>query len=585
MKKRSFLWLSGLLFSLNLCGQEFVLDDTKLFGGAHFAKYNSFDRGEYFTRYSNLRSAVQNPKSNGKDVRKNRTYERVDFTINGTALYSKNVKYRPDGEKSDFPKCKMYYASNDRLYYDYDPENTSILESPLYHENGMLWNVFIRDEEDSEVRRFIVRDSTGSTLIDRAFLPENENFITVTHPKYGRNFVHFIPAKKPSFYPSNTYFTVNWEPLMNPRSETRALYYGYDHVGSYINNVWGFTLTGFMLPTALKLGNGSVLFLEDEVAKKNYWAVVIDQEIKFKLEAKAEEKPDVVKLYHDTDIEVFSETLATVVSKNFETHNGYGINLVPQDNKKPGDGISLEVGIFKNGKLHGVGYRTKMIIGNDIYGDLTTIDATYGMFEDGQPVNVKHIKAFDEKLDQNFWDPMPVEGFSHVGKRNREDLFYRNYFQTKLSQLQPNDELYMESIHRTAKVKSINLSEQFITVYADDPDVDAKLDKSSGDVFVKETYMGDNLVSCPKTIKIPQYNEKMESYFVPGEFKSNSYVVKGVYYDKHVTNSTYKPAQIASKKVRYIEKHIDEVCPRCNGTGYVKQGTKSKNLWKIVVFE
>ena len=61
-------------------------------------------------------------------------------------------------------------------------------------------------------------------------------------------------------------------------------------------------------------------------------------------------------------------------------------------------------------------------------------------------------------------------------------------------------------------------------------------------------------------------------------------VVKGVYYDKHVTTSSYKPAEVASKKVRYIEKHVDNVCPRCNGTGYVTNGEIYKNHWKNIQF-
>ncbi|WP_159076302.1 hypothetical protein [Flagellimonas amoyensis] len=175
MKNTPFLWLLGLCYSLNLCGQEFVLDDTKLFGGANFAKYNSFD-SKYITKYSNLRAVVDNPKSNGKAVKSKRTYERIDFTIDGTALYSKNVTYDPNGGKGDFPKCNMYYASNDQLYFAYDPEKATILESPMFHENGMLWNVHLQDEEDPDVRRFIVRDSMGNTFIDRAELPEKKKF-------------------------------------------------------------------------------------------------------------------------------------------------------------------------------------------------------------------------------------------------------------------------------------------------------------------------------------------------------------------------------------------------------------------------
>ena len=167
-----------------------------------------------------------------------------------------------------------------------------------------------------------------------------------------------------------------------------------------------------MLPTAFNLGNGSVVFLEDDVNKKNYWAVILDQEIKFTIEAKATEKPNIVELNEQTDVEYYDKYLAKMVSKNIKTLNGYGINLFPEDNKEVGDGIFMEVGFFKNGKLHGIGYRTKMFTTNDGYGDLLTIDASYGMFENGHPKNVKYIKANNEKEDKNFWDAIPFDGFN-----------------------------------------------------------------------------------------------------------------------------------------------------------------------------
>lgn len=582
MKKCVLTVIFSMFLVLNVFGQEFIMDNTKLFGSAVFGTYNYFD-SKRIDYYQYLRKPY-NVKSKGKPAKKNRTYERLDFTISSVALYSKNVKYKEKADKESFPNCKMYYASNDQLYYDYNPERESIYENPIFHENGKLWNVLLKDEEDPGIERFVVWDKEGNTIMDKAYLPKMQTHQSINHPKYGYGLVEYVPAKKPSFYPSDSYlnFPTEREQLMDWRSDNKAYCYGYSHLGTFINNVFGYSITGFLLPTAFNLGNGSVVFLEDDVNKKNYWAVILDQEIKFTIEAKATEKPNIVELNEQTDLEYYQKYLAKMVSKNIKTLNGYGINLIPQDNIKAGDGIFMEVGFFKNGKLHGIGYRTKMFTIKDRYGDLLTIDACYGMFENGQPKNVKYIKANNEKKDKNFWDAIPFDGFNYVGEKSK-DLF-SSFSNIKLNQLKTSDEIYIEKINRVAKIKSINPQDNSITVFTDNPNIFTKLDKNSGPIYVNETFRANDYASCPKTIKVPVYAEKNETYFVPAEYKSNSYVVKGVYYDKHVTTSSYKPAEVASKKVRYIEKHVDNVCPRCNGTGYVTNGETNKNYWKNIQF-
>ena len=412
MKKCVLTVIFSMFLVLNVFGQEFIMDNTKLFGSAVFGTYNYFD-SKRIDYYQYLRKPY-NVKSKGKPAKKNRTYERLDFTINSVALYSKNVKYKEKADKESFPNCKMYYASNDQLYYDYNPEREKIYENPIFHENGKLWNVLLKDEEDPGIERFVVWDKEGNTIMDKAYLPKMQTHQSINHPKYGYGLVEYVPAKKPSFYPSDSYlnFPTEREQLMDWRSDNKAYCYGYSHLGTFINNVFGYSITGFLLPTAFNLGNGSVVFLEDDVNKKNYWAVILDQEIKFTIEAKATEKPNIVELNEQTDVEYYDKYLAKMVSKNIKTLNGYGINLFPEDNKEVGDGIFMEVGFFKNGKLHGIGYRTKMFTTNDGYGDLLTIDASYGMFENGHPKNVKYIKANNEKEDKNFWDAIPFDGFN-----------------------------------------------------------------------------------------------------------------------------------------------------------------------------
>src|SRR5690606_42119303 len=89
--------------------------------------------------------------------------------------------------------------------------------------------------------------------------------------------MNYVSAINPSYY--------------IPISNDNNRYYGYDHVGSYFSNEKGFELTGFFYPTKKEMANASVLFMEDKIARKNYWVIVVDNEIKFRIEAQPDEKP------------------------------------------------------------------------------------------------------------------------------------------------------------------------------------------------------------------------------------------------------------------------------------------------------
>ena len=242
MKKSVLTFIFSMVLVLNLFGQEFIIDNTKLFGNANVGSYNYFLH-KRIEHYQYLRNPYD-VKSNGKPAKKNRTYERLDFTIGGVALYSKNVKYKEKGDKESFPSCKMYYASNDQLYYDYNPERESVYENPIFHENGKLWNVLLKDEEDPGIERFVVWDKEGNTIMDKAYLPKMQTHQSINHPKYGYGLVEYVPAKKPSFYPSDSYlnFPTEREQLMDWRSDNKAYCYGYSHLGTFINNVFGLSL-------------------------------------------------------------------------------------------------------------------------------------------------------------------------------------------------------------------------------------------------------------------------------------------------------------------------------------------------------
>lgn len=576
MKKLPFITtLIGAILCLNTAqSQSFVSDDTKLYKKSYRGDYTTFD----LSLYESYRLHLGNASSNGKELKNDKKYKRIDFTYGGTAFYSSEVKYRTGNWDGYFPNCDKYYASNNQLFYDYNIENRNKLQNPMYYEDGSFWNGMVHDKDDPGVFRFVVLDSAGNKLIDKPISPHSSFGGTQNkHPKYGSHYIYHIPVKNPSYY--------------NPIENKDDRYYGYDQVGSYYSHQHGLELTGFFYPTRFSLGNGSVLYMEDKVGKKNFWVILIDNEIKFKLEAKPEEKPDILDLVKQVDFEVYRQDvdLAKLVSKNLKALTGYGINLKPLSVNKAGDGSALEVGQFKDGKLHGVGYRIEMLFtnrGGDLNDNLLTMKANYGLFENGIPASTRSIVVDKQDKTNNFWDISPIEGFSHIGNQPVRGTICRDYNITPIAQIEVGSEIYIESIRRTTKVHSINLTKKYLMVDTDDISVKAKIDMSNGHIFVKQDFTVNNFNRCDPTVRMPIYKEGTQvAYTVPAKFTSNSYTVNGVYYDKRVTNTSYTPAQNVYKKVTYIDGYTTQVCPLCNGTGSIANGTVNKYFWKPVQFE
>lgn len=580
--RHSFL-LSIFILAISLCNAQVFLDnDEKIVPKEGFVT----------EKYVNLRQSPKDLKCDGGYCSEGNKYDKITYTLSGIPLYTLNARYNWEHE---FLKKGAYYASNDQLFLKNDAKKT--FENPVYYENGNFWNGLVEDEEDHGLMRLIELSPEGAPLAD----------IPYKRPK-------FKPAKDDKYGMREEQYHIRY-PKMYAPSEGNW-YYGYDEVGYFRNGKYNYIFTGFFLPMISYYSNGTVLFMEDLPAQKNYWAVVLDNEVKFKMETD-EESPDMVKLKENTNFEhsklvgpvpyAFSKNFSkrgglqyhdnhcfNLVTKNISTLNGYGINYTSRDNKAPCDELYLEVGQFKNGKLHGVGMRSQIIRGHDARYDWNnpslakddddfTIHIAYGLFEDGEPVDVRRVDVEDSP-NKDFWDVIPIAGFTHKNYQKPSGTLYPN-MGLKLSTVKPGDEIFIEEILRVAKVSSVNLDENYLTVYTDTHDVRAKFDASyKKPLYLKSTTSGAQRKTCPATLRRDVYRRESKQIGTTSPtVKTDRYVVKGVYYDKVVRTTITSPAQPIYGMVNVYDGYEEYTCPACNGRGYVEQGFTNYH-WQQIAF-
>lgn len=546
---------------------------------------------------------------------RNKKYKRYDFNVNGTALYRKSQRYN-----SDWYKSPVYYASNDQLYFD--TENLKDHNyAPAFYENGDLYHVTAPDKDQPNVDRLIINDKEGKRLVDLSkqqggyddWYQNNQEYGNVSFTVFEKDGISAL-AVSPSYYPVG---------------KAGDSYYGFLDIGEYFSKMQDANFVGYMLPAKEDYGNGTVAFMEDYPNKKFYWVVIVDGIIRFKQEATEAERPDILALKKNSNLKMinisdysslpvdfkkhfysdpnsgfigynhlfYGQPLVEITSKNIKTLSGYGVNLTYKDIKAPSDQVYLEVGQFKNGKLNGVGYRSKMVYnaiaqkrsGNNndyqILKDKVTVTVEYGLFADGAPVNTKKFAANNVAVGSNYWDGQTIPGLNYANKAMPSEVRIINGATQNIKAMKPGDRLYVSSVKRILKVKEVNLATGEIKTESDEPNVLAVFSKDTEEkLYVNRNVNSTSRESCPKEVKIPHYKMvKKFAYYVPAKVTSNSYTVKGVYYDKKVTQTSTTPSRTEYKDVQEIDHYTTETCAVCGGTGYLEQ-SKMMNVWQELKF-
>lgn len=479
-----------------------------------------------------------------------------------------------------------------------------------------------------------IRDSysvDGIKLLRQSYVDENNQVVsdftslhnyedgnkTINHPKYGKIFNSKVD-----------YFCLEISQLATTPSITKPskndTYYGFHDIGIYEDES-GYSFTGFMLPMQTQFGNGTVLFMENESKKEYFWALLIDGKIELKIPAKKEEKPNLFQLKEQTDFELFyiptlskewkkliyvnkdlikqeqtfNFRIPRLVSKNIETKNGYGISLTARDSIFPGDIIELKVGLFKNGKLDGLGYECRFKpyyheMGKILYsptGNYIQKNAEYklqsadvkakiGLFKEGEllisnPVSRK-INVPNYWLNYDFWSRSEYPGFD--GKFYNSNIVPNENDTYDFNSLKIGDQVFVKKINRTIPIVALNYQTKTIELKADLPQyksVPFTLDNNN--LYAYRKTVTNYKEYCSPTKYVQKYKSvKVKILDPPANVKTSSYTVKGVYYDKIVTTTTITPG---TGEGFYITKNVKDgfetkKCFECNGLGYINRTSK-----------
>lgn len=564
---------------------------------------------------------INGAKCDGQNCDFNKTYNKIEFNL-GYNVYCKGkiikrVKWQSGSNNAYYyvePDGPIYHKNGQIFIEDAGNNLKNVdIETSLFHPNGNLYQKITKDplnkyvhvyeeynQEGSLVRRF----SSDKQYGDEG-KRENYNGTPVYYTNYGAGRLPSPDAIQPFL-----------QTLKNNDS-----YFGHTAVGNYYS-VENINFTGFFLPTIKELGNGSVVFMEDNNTNKYYWALLIDGKIEMTVPAQLQDKPNV-----DDILEKLGQSYQTIsrmkapkldIYKNLKNnhmvlsdginpycianvdsgiasnYSGYGITMKAVDSIFPGQVRYLKVGQFKNGKLDGLGYSCKIIYlfqdakymnsetSDKRFSPLNMqIDAQMGIFANGKLTKGRTLDNVIQKEGTEIWQKMPLEGINYVNKEHPSGYKYLNQIKEThpLNNLKPGDKVYVSALKREVIVHNLNLIDKSFTIESDEKGVYPVITSNFSEVYCSVMGKMDTEVSCNPVV----LTEKFKIIDVENTYNHSSYISPVMYYKDGLRywikgqTVNYKATWISKQKVS--DGFNKSICNLCNGTGKRKV---VKNYSRIV---
>lgn len=387
-------------------------------------------------------------------------------------------------------------------------------------------------------------------------------------------------------------------------------YVGFSHVGTLHTNEYG-DLTGYFFPHQRRAGNGTVFYRDFNGRKE--WVLVVDGEIEMAVPASTEEEPQLPDLMNNltntislswlpdppdgSQKNIFRKVnIGTYQTQNIATHSGYGVNYHSQDSAMAGDKRFLEVGIFKNGQLNGLGYRCRM---TSIYDPSSTLHpdpsrgvhtagvvqekvyAEAGLFENGKLKKGRVIRIDnDNYLYRNYWTKTKVASSDYILRRNWSFKPYNVIQDLPLAKIPADAKIYIKLLDAVCDVEEVNIASGTILVKYRGQRLE--LDKDCGPIYQYIFTKNQVAYNCPKTklVKNYEYRDKTVSHKVTAYDTRTVTGTSGkIMYSQKIENASLD----ITYKVRQMNGYKTITCPTCNGTGK-KYATQNAKLFRPIAF-
>jgi hypothetical protein len=396
-------------------------------------------------------------------------------------------------------------------------------------------------------------------------------------------------------------------------------YYGNDIFGTLYTND-GMEITGFFDSLNLELGNGGVFFMNNTKTSKCFWVTILNQKIISMSPTTLDQKPDlesitaqtkaikykwkinrlnsvdktnagINKLYHKYKMTYYSDVVE-VNSHPESVINGYGIQITPISNPFYNDGVFVKCGVFKDGKLNGQGfiaklrysftypwekYSKKSVFLSRIKWDIQAGIFLNDEFKEGREFVTTDYHWINSKDD--IFTNLRIPNFEYMSFDNRPLIDFG--IPVTISWIEENKIIFSEELGRELTVKSVNKELGLVTVWTDKVGLTHTFDVEKDRLFYRRKTTNRKEMICPKTVSKPVYRDYKDVLFTYADGgSSNSYTVKGLYYDKKITNTTTTYKEFAVTK-SVIDHYESVTCPVCKGTGEMIMKENSYNWERI----
>lgn len=540
---------------------------------------------------------------------KSKIIDRVVYTLdNGNQVYTKIklTKGKKSGKSvfAHIPVTRefltdVFYVHNNAVFMKVREKETKYLnEGIAYHPNGKVW---FEEKYLNKVNKTTYYNEEGAMVYSYTHIShyssneeEYNNMLINRNSRFG--------LAEPDMYRVNDDYT----------------YYGYNYAGQ-LHSSTGKVITGFFLPLDIYFGGASLVHVQPPNGQKGYWALYVGKKLETVFEDANLPAPDMnaVLAEHQYDAyyikklkkehyknlfgniklkkDLYTSMPRIIEGKDYTSsiphiqygptnpdYSGYGMRIKTSDGKFPGSNRTIEVGIFKNGKLDGPGYQMELGLIAEYNAKHSQLDVSryadikgaIGKFKNGILEQGREFAKDSAMIDMHNYISNPkwenIDYTSYYGAGKPVDVIdFKDWFSLLAKKQQ---KIYLQELGRAFTVTHIDEKTKRIYFMSDKPGVEISVGQEQKGLYCIMDWANEYTVPCNPYMTQTQYETVPVEYdnILPTKVTSKD-VLGGT-----IITTTYEKVTTRlgtrQKKVGTIQ----VPCYKCKGTGKITySGTKS----------